>query len=216
MLRILLISDIRLYREGLAQILMHERHIRVVKAVPHVEQAICDIQALSPDIVLLDMATANPVPGVRAIMQQCPDTKVVAIGVSEREEEIVRCAEAGVSGFVFRNDSVEDLVKAAEGAVCNELQCPNRIASMLLHRVSELATQDKTCLDNFHLTPREFKILELIEKGLTNKAIAARLVIEVATVKNHVHNLLEKLNVHTRGEAVAKLRLLDQKSLHRA
>jgi DNA-binding NarL/FixJ family response regulator len=107
---------------------------------------------------------------------------------------------------VLRDGTVDDLVATIESASRGELRCSAKIAAALLRRVADLATERDISKTNARLTRREQENACLVEEGLSNKEIAARLFIEVATVKNHVHNILEKLQVRTRGEAAAAVR----------
>jgi DNA-binding NarL/FixJ family response regulator len=205
MIQLLIISDVRLYREGLEKILRDDERIRVVEAVRDVEEAAVKTQRTIPDVVLFDMAAANAMVGLRQLAHQFVNSKIVALAVSEKYEAVIGCAEAGVSGYIFRNDSVDDLVKTLERVIQNELPCPHHISAMLLERIRRLDPTRGTNIDDIHLTRRELEILRLIGEGLSNKEIASRLVIEISTVKNHVHNLLEKLHVRSRVEVIAKL-----------
>ena len=134
---------------------------------------------------------------------------MVAITKGETEAEVIELAEAGVAGYVLPDGSLNDLIVAVESAVRGELYCPPRVAFTLLRRVSAIAAelrdvgQEATHSPLATLTDREREILDLVDGGMTNKEIAARLVIELATVKNHVHNLLKKLHVHRRIDASA-------------
>ena len=130
----------------------------------------------------------------------------MALGVSEAEDDILECAEAGIAAYVLREGSIEDLVETLEATVRGELCCTPKVAATLMRRLAALAATQPSALDATHLTSRELGILRLIERGLSNKEIAGRLFIEVSTVKNHVHHVLEKLQVRTRGEAAARYR----------
>jgi DNA-binding NarL/FixJ family response regulator len=129
------------------------------------------------------------------------------LSVTESERTVIDCAEAGVAAYVMRDESIEQLVETLAGVARREARCSPRLAGMLLRRVTELAA-------NGHvperpgeppLTQREREVLGLLADGLTNKQIAHRLSIEMPTVKNHVHSILGKLDVHRRTEAVAWL-----------
>ena len=136
------------------------------------------------------------------------DAPVVALGALADEEHVVALAELGVLGFVEPDADLDALVAAVAGAARGEAVFPPRIATTLLRRVSSLGVRRRT-VDAAALTMRESQVAGLIAEGLSNKEIAARLCIEVATVKNHVHNILEKLGVNRRFDAVARLRLVD-------
>jgi DNA-binding NarL/FixJ family response regulator len=125
----------------------------------------------------------------------------------DQEDTLLEWAEAGVAGFVPREASMEDLIVTLVCAVRGEFRCSPQFAGRLLGRLRQHGHVDlQAPVDENPLTPRECEIVSLIDRGLSNKAIAASLGIEMATVKNHVHNLLEKLHVHRRGEAAARLR----------
>jgi two-component system, NarL family, nitrate/nitrite response regulator NarL len=206
MIRVLIVAHIRLYREGLAQMLQQEQRIRVVGTAVGADEAVTALQEHEPDVVLLDMAIPDNVWLVRALVAAVPGTKVVALAVPEVEREVIACAEAGVAGYVTREGSVEDVVEAVESVARGEMLCSPRMAATLLQRVATLALERSPGSIEARLTRRELEILDLIDQGLSNKEIARRLTIELSTVKNHVHNVLEKLNVSRRGEAAARAR----------
>jgi DNA-binding NarL/FixJ family response regulator len=124
----------------------------------------------------------------------------------DQEDTLLEWAEAGVAGLVPREASFEDLLCTVGHAVRGEFRCSPRFAGRLLQRLAQprLAAHPPERLSS--LTARETEIIRLIDQGLSNKAIAVELGIELATVKNHVHNLLEKLHVHRRAEAAARIR----------
>src|SRR2546421_13075479 len=139
-----------------------------------------------------------------------PYTTLFRSSLSVREGEdhgdVLASAEAGAIAYVPREASLEDLVAVIECAVRGEAVCSPRVAGALLRRIAVLATDGRSDRVPARLTKREREIMGLIDEGLSNKEIAKRLRIEVATVKNHVHNILEKLQVHRRGEAAARVR----------
>jgi DNA-binding NarL/FixJ family response regulator len=195
--------EIRLYREGLAYLLRHR--VKVVGTAATWEEAAPALAVLQPDIVLVDMATPWSFEAVREILALEPPAKVVALAVPNAEDELLACAEAGVSGYVTRDDSLETMVAAIDSVARGELLCTPRMAAALLQRIGTLTAATQPA-DAYRLTPREREIAELIDDGFSNKAIAEHLHIELPTVKNHVHNILDKLQVHRRGDAAARLR----------
>jgi two-component system nitrate/nitrite response regulator NarL len=205
MLRVLIVTDIRLFRDGLVEILRFRADIDVAGAASSASEALARIVELQPTTVLLDVGMGESLACVRAICQLSPDTKVLALGVAEEADDVLGCAEAGFAGFVSRNASVEDLVAALEGADRGEVACTPAMAGLLLRRVASLARSQGVPGAMPALTPRELEVLRLLDRRFTNKEIAKQLGIEVATVKNHVHNLLEKLHVHRRRDAAAKV-----------
>ena len=204
--RLFVIAATRLYREGLAEILGRVARVEVVGTAAEVEVGVAAVRELRPDIVLLDTATPRSFLAVQAILTTTPGTHVVALAVLEVDGDIIALAEAGVSGFVTREGSLDDLVATIESVALGETLCSPRMAAALLRRVRALAAEQRLGSAQAHLTSREFQIIGLIDHGLSNKEIAGQLSIELATVKNHVHNILEKLQVHRRSEAAARVR----------
>ena len=203
---IFIVADTRLYREGLARCLTDT--YKVLGTASDGEDAVRAALELRPDVMLVDMAMLESASTVRAIAEVDPRVTVVALAVPETEGHVLACAEAGVSGYVPRQASLTDLVATIESVAYGEAVCSPRIVAGLFRRVATLAADRAPAAPSTALTARQAEILDLIDQGLSNKEIARRLFIEVATVKNHVHNILEKLEVHRRGEAAARMRRL--------
>ena len=213
-IRVAIVADIRLYREGLARILERQPNISVVATAATSDGSLAPLSQLAPDLILIDMAMPDSPAAIRRVAVAAPGAKVVSLSVREGEGEgegeddrdVLASAEAGAIAYVPREASLEDLVAVIECAVRGEAVCSPRVAGALLRRIAALATHGRSDRVQAHLTSREREIMGLIDEGLSNKEIAKRLRIEVATVKNHVHNILEKLQVHRRGEAAARVR----------
>jgi two-component system nitrate/nitrite response regulator NarL len=204
--RIIIVSDARLYREGLALSLARVDRIFVVGVADTVASALICIEANNPDVVLLDFAMPDARVLPDAIAGARLPVKVVAFSVAETEDEICECAEAGIAGYVARDGSKEDLIAAVENAVRGEVVCSPRAAASLFRRLAAHVRTTRQRPLEAALTTREQDIIALIDKGLSNKEIARQLKISLPTVKNHVHNILEKLQVRRRGAAAALLR----------
>lgn len=204
-LRVLIVVGVRLYREGLTDMLSRQDGLSVVGVESDRRGAVAAIQRQQPDVVLLDTAVIDTYPTMADIRHLAPEVRVVALGVGDQEEDVLLCAEAGVAGYVTRDASLEDLVAVVESAARGVLHCSPEVAGSLLRRLAALAADRGTDPSSPRLTTRESQIVRLIEEDLSNKEIAVRLGIEVATVKNHVHNVLEKLNIHRRSEAARVL-----------
>jgi DNA-binding NarL/FixJ family response regulator len=200
--RLLVVDDTRLTREGLAHVLEAEPWVAAVETAAGAEAALHHVAGFSPDVVLVHMATTGGVDIVGAVVAAAPD----AIGASEHEDEVIACAEAGVSGYLTRAGSLADLHAMVKGAARGESLFSPRVAATLLRRVTSLAAERRSWIGPARLTARELEILGLIDQGLSNKEIAQGLSIEVRTVKNHVHSILDKLQVRRRGEAAARMR----------
>jgi DNA-binding NarL/FixJ family response regulator len=213
-IRIVLVANVRLYREGLAAELRTRPGLAVVGLAADVESAVDAVRTTRPDVVLLDAGMAGMWELVRAIKTTHDDARIVAFAVDECERDIEVCAEAGVSSFVTRDVTVDDLANAIGAAVRDELACSPRAAALLFRRVAALSGMshamraERTLLAT--LTSREREIAALIAHGQSNKEIGRELKIEYATVKNHVHRILEKLRVTTRGEAAARMRVVER------
>jgi DNA-binding NarL/FixJ family response regulator len=205
-LRVLVVAEPRLYREGLAQVVGDGCHVDVVGAVGDAAAARAQGVALAPDIVLFDMSVAGGASTLLSIVQATPSAKVVALGIAGGDDTVIACFEAGAAGYVPPDGSLLELQECISMAARNEVSCSPRIAAQLARRLASLANATRSERPMPQLTAREAEILQLIDEGLSNKAIAHRLCIEVPTVKNHVHNILEKLEVTRRGEAAARLR----------
>jgi DNA-binding NarL/FixJ family response regulator len=204
-IRVVLVADVRLHREGVAALLAGDKRLRVTALA----RPAADLAPWSnpPDVVIVDASADGGTESIRQITSAVRQP-IVALGVPDEEQDVIAFAESGVLGFVEREASVEELVASVVSAARGEASFPPRIATTLLRRVSALAAPRRPA-DAAGLTGRERQIVQLIAQGLSNKEIATRLCIEVATVKNHVHNILEKLQVSRRSDAVARLRVIE-------
>jgi len=205
-IRVLILTDIRLYHEGLTQVLARDPYVRVCGVAGDLHTALSLIDQRRPDVALVDLAMAGSLAAVRAIRLMDPASKIIALGVPDIEADLLACAEAGVAGYVSRAAGIDDLIATIQRAGRGELLCSPRVAAALRERLTSLADGQESLETEPHLTSREREILALVEQGLSNKDIARQLGIEVPTVKNHVHNVLDKLRVHRRGQAAARLR----------
>lgn len=207
MLRAFLIDDVRLYRDALVEQLGRQGSVGIVAAFSHYDNdVLAQIPELRPDIIAIRATAPASLATIKELACASPGVKVIALAVSEAEDEIVSCLEAGAVGYVPLQASLDDLIAIMESAVRGEILCPPRIAGALSKRLSSLASTATLAGTHVHLTPRELEILRLIDGGLSNKEIARSLSIDIHTVKCHVHNILEKLQVHRRAEAATKMR----------
>jgi two-component system nitrate/nitrite response regulator NarL len=200
--RLLIVVDVRLHRERLISDLTCRGEYEV--AGSSVEEVLSRVASMQPAIVVLDMVAPGGIEIARAIAAQDPGVKTVAFAIGDSEQEILACVDAGVAGYVSRDASLDDLVAAIESVVRGDLPVPPRIAAALFRGLADVRKDERQTFSGI-LTARERQILLLINEGLSNKEIAVRLSIEVATVKNHVHSLLTKMQVGSRGQAAARL-----------
>jgi DNA-binding NarL/FixJ family response regulator len=208
-LRVLFVSDVRFLREGLPEILHQQSELAIAWVAEDQNKALELILAVHPDAVLLDTALPSGIDTVASIIAAAPNIPVIALAMVEAEHEILSWAEAGIAGFVPRSASISDIVKTVSLAVRGEQICSARVAGSMIRRLRQLAVltrEERYSPVVGRLTAREQKIAELIAQGLSNKPIARRLHIEVATVKCHVHNILDKLKLQRRGNVALWIR----------
>jgi DNA-binding NarL/FixJ family response regulator len=211
-IRVLLVNEMPLVSNVIASVLEDESDIEVVGRATSVDGAL-DL-ATESDVVLV--STRLPDSGAlkltSAIAEADPSVKILVLGLGESKERVLRYVEAGADGYVLKNDSVDDLLRHIRAAQRGKALVSPKIAAALMSRVTELAQLfaeiESGLSESADLTPREREILELIGQGLTNQEIADRLVIEVGTVKNHVHSILQKLDVSSREDAASYLALI--------
>jgi two-component system nitrate/nitrite response regulator NarL len=202
-IRVVLVSEIRLYRDGLAQMIETDERFEVVRTLDTCAHALAAVARVPADVVLVDLSANGSRELIRALVARSPEVKVLALGVTE--SEVIPLAEAGTAGFVTCDASLEDLLSTVERAANGEALCSPRTVALLLQRVAALA-RERTAAPAAVLTSREREIIALVDRGCSNKEIANQLRIQVATVKNHIHNILEKLSVSRRAEAAALVR----------
>jgi two-component system nitrate/nitrite response regulator NarL len=204
-IQVLIAAEVRLYREGLALSLERREHIRVLGCTGDLAATLAAARELRPDVVLLDRSMIDAPARVQSLLALSPAPRVIALAIRETGSEVIECAEAGFAGYVQRDATLQELVGIIEGAVRGELVCSPRIAAALVQRLATLSRERHAPAGTELLTQREAEIAHLLAAGLSNKQIAVRLSIGLATVKNHVHSVLRKLNARTRGEAAAHL-----------
>jgi two-component system nitrate/nitrite response regulator NarL len=201
-----IVAPVRAYREALARALDGRIELRVLGSCATALDALVAIESLGPDVVLVDVSTGAGIEIARALARAGAATRLVALAAPEHDSFVIACAEAGVSAFVASEGTFDDIVAATQAVVRGETACSPRVAATLLRRVADQA-HERLLGEFAPLTPRERQVVALIDEGLSNKEIAARLCIEHSTVKNHVHNLLDKLGARGRAEAAARVRV---------
>jgi two-component system, NarL family, nitrate/nitrite response regulator NarL len=196
--RVYVVSDVRLYRDGLIASLAGESRLDVFGAGGSGD-VLSQIAVSRPEVLLLDIAARDSLQIPRRARQALPGLIVVAFAVADAEEgNVLACAEAGISGYVVQDGSIEDLVTAVLCALKGEVVCSPQIAGCLFNRLATLSRGSATKPAAAQLTAREREIAALVACNLPNKEIARRLHLGPATIKNHVHNILQKLNIHRR------------------
>ena len=210
-INILLVNEFRLIGNVIVAALEDESDLHVVGCATTPEDALKFVQENDVDVALVStrLADRGALKLTSAITNFAPDTKVLALGLTEEKKRVLRYVEAGATGYILKDDSLDDLVDTVRAAQDGKVFVSPKIAAAMMKRLSDLAQVfsgvESSITDDVDLTARELEVLELIGKDMTNQEIADQLVIEIGTVKNHVHNILDKLNVNNRGEAAAYL-----------
>lgn len=193
----LVVSNVLIYREGIAAGLTHLGDLRILEAVS-AAQLPAALAGHRTDVVFIDISHPDSRDCARLAREVSPEVHVIGFGMTSEDDGLAG-AEAGVTAFVDHDGTIADLNEAAKRALRGIPVCPPQLTSRLLKRVAQLAGRGRALKngDN-HLTRREREIASLVEEGLSNKEIANALNISPATVKNHVHMILDKLNLTRR------------------
>ena len=201
-IKILLVEDNRILREGIAATIKAEPDMTVVASSPGNSGTLAEVRKLRPHIILLDLSLRNQ-NGTRLVSslnKEFPDVKLIGMGLVASQVDIIELVEAGASGFILKDATVEDFLGSIRSVAHGTKVLPPLLAGSLFSHVIENALkQGKGKLTNaVRMTKREREIITLIAEGLSNKEIAQRLNVATYTVKSHVHNILEKLALHSR------------------
>lgn len=202
--RVFIASDGRVHRESLSRLVATEEGLELVGAAKIAESPASLHRGSQPDVVLVDATQPSDLMVARRIASAAGEAHMVVLVAPDQGDDLRAWAGAGASGFLSSEASSEQLVDILARAAEGETPCSSDVAEGFLRR--ECEKLGEALASDRQLTTREAQIAELVVDGLSNKAIASSLSIELATVKNHVHRILEKLRVHSRGEAAAKLR----------
>lgn len=212
-IRVLLAIEMRLMANVIAATLEDDGDIKVIGTATTAEQALALAPACDVALISTRLPDNSGVEVTQAIAQAYPEVKILVLGLAESETEILQYVEAGAIGYVLKDDSADELVNNIHAAYGDEALVSPEIAAALMTRVNELAQlfADTAAMpESAELTPREQEVLHLIARDFTNQEIADQLVIEVGTVKNHVHSILKKLNVNSRQDAAAYWAIIDE------
>lgn len=217
MIRLLVVHKVRLMCELMGAALKEQPDMQVADFARCAEEAMAKVQQGNYNVVVvsINLPDNEALRLTRMIARTSKQTKVLVTGVVESKAAILRCIEEGAAGYILEEDSLQDLVKKIRAVCCDESLVSPSIASALILRLAELKRKvheirniaaKESIEQPSELTAREWEIVRLIEKGLSNQQISEALVIELGTVKNHVHNILRKLNVQSRKHAVVFVR----------
>jgi DNA-binding NarL/FixJ family response regulator len=210
--KVLLVIEVPLIGNIFSSVLEDEPDITIVGCVATLPDALEFIKTQEVDVVLVSVG----LPGqdsltlISTIVDRTPSTKVLVLGLSDEDKNsALLYIEAGAAGYVLKDSSLKEFIEIIRLTQKGEAQVSTKIAGAMMERLSNLARMFSSVENRIdgdvRLTSRELEVLQYIGEGLTNQEIAARLVVEVGTVKNHVHSILEKLNVSSRDDAASYL-----------
>jgi two-component system nitrate/nitrite response regulator NarL len=205
-IRLIIASPVHLMREGLTAALRGRDGVVVTEAVDLSPGGLAKLANAEPDAVLVDVGQTDAALAARLIKTASPAAKLVAFALDETDDDVLACAAAGYSGYVARESNADELHRAVVDAVEGRMHCAPHIAGAMFARLTDLLREAEPPPSLHSLSQRESEILALVDQGRSNKEIARQLAISSATVKNHMHNLLQKLQVSRRGQAAARLR----------
>ena len=214
-LRVLVVDDHALFRRGLQMVLGAEPDIEVVGEASDGAEAVEKAKSLKPDVVLMDvrMPKRSGIEATGSIRGELPDAKILMLTMSDEEADLYEAIKAGASGYLLKEISIEEVPDAIRSVWAGQSRISPSMASKLLSEFAAMSQRSGTAQPaGTQLTPREMQVLKLVAQGLNNKDIAEKLFISENTVKNHIRNILDKLHLHSRMEAVVyavKEKLLD-------
>ena len=202
-IRIILIEDNRLLREGITAMLKKEPDITVIASFGDGDFVQDKVSELKPHIVLLDLGLPNldSLELVKSLIVKYTDIKVIVMDLIPVEEDILQFVESGVSGFILKDATVAEFIKTIHSVAEGEKVLPAILAGSLFSQIVDYGVKElgpAKVIQSVRMTKREREIVELIAEGLANKEIANKLNISIYTVKSHVHNILEKMALNTR------------------
>ena len=213
-IQILLIEDNRLLRDGIASMLKKHSDMHVVATVGNDENILLMMGKLNPNIVLIDLGlrNQNSLQVVKLIKKHFPETKVIVMNLIPLQADVFEFVQAGVSGFILKDANVAEFYKTIRSVYQGAQILPPHLTGSLFSQIVEHAIngyKPSAIVESVRITKRERQVIELIADGFTNKEIAQKLHLSTYTVKSHVHNILEKLALHTRMQIAKHAHLSD-------
>ena len=205
-IRVLIVDDHALFRRGLQMVLESEHDIDVVSEATDGDEAVERAEATTPDVVLMDvrMPKRSGIEATRMIKEILPSTQILMLTISDEEADLYEAIKAGAAGYLLKEISIDEVSNAVRAVHQGQSLISPSMASKLLNEFASMVKRqdDRAQLPGPRLTDRELEVLKLVAKGLNNRDIGQELFISENTVKNHVRNILEKLHLHSRMEAV--------------
>ena len=204
---VLVIEDNRLVREGLAALLNAQPDFKVISVAEGGNAGLLQVREVKPHVVLVDatLGSHDSHRLVESVRKEVPESKVIVMDLLPAQEDIIAFIKAGANGFIVKDATLEDFVKTIRSVADGADVVPASLTGTLLSHIVDQAVHRSTAavLEAVQMTKREREITSLIAEGMSNKEIAQRLNIATYTVKSHVHNILEKLALHSRLQIAA-------------
>lgn len=202
--RVVVVDDQELFRRGLTMLLGVESDIEVVGEAGDGVTAVDLVVETMPDIVLLDvrMPRRGGLEACVRIKEQAPAVRIIMLTVSDEEGDLYESVKNGASGYLLKDSSIEEVAQAVRVVAEGQSLISPSMAAKLIDEFKEISRTDREVGNVPRLTARELEVLRLVATGLNNREVAKQLFISENTVKNHVRNILDKLQLHSRMEAV--------------
>jgi DNA-binding NarL/FixJ family response regulator len=204
-MNIIVLTPVRLLGDGLAACFRSRPDLSVLAVVDDLAALREVLTTSDAHVVLIDVTQGVDLFDVRAIAAEWSEVALVALGLDEQRQEVIRCGKAGFAGYVARDASIDTLCKALSEIVAGRLACSPEISGSLLRALFRRDSRSAEPDIDLALTRREREVLELLGRGLSNKEIGCELCLSVATVKHHVHHVLEKLKLPRRAQAMRRV-----------
>ena len=206
-LRVMIVDDHALFRQGLRTVLAEEPDVEGVAEAGDGQEAVRLAQDVVPDVVLMDvrMPGRSGIEAAARIRDALPTCKILMLTISDDEVDLFDAIKAGASGYLLKEIPVEEVADAVRSVAAGQSRISPSMATKLLSEFASMSAkeeQQERLTPAPRLTDREMQVLKLVAEGLSNRDIAERLFISENTVKNHIRNILEKLHLHSRMEAV--------------
>jgi len=203
-IRVLVVDDQELFRRGITMLLTAEPGIEVVGEAGDGLEGAALAESTAPDVVLLDvrMPRRSGIEACVDIKQAVPSAKILMLTVSDEEADLYEAVKSGASGYLLKDSSIDEVAQAVRVVADGQSLISPSMAAKLIDEFKQLARPERDQVPGFRLTDRELQVLKLVAKGMNNREISKQLYISENTAKNHVRNILEKLQLHSRMEAV--------------
>lgn len=201
-IRILLIEDNRIIREGITAMINRHSDVTIVAVSDGTDDALSKARAVKPNVVLIDfgLGSQNSLAIVESVKKGFPDIKIIGMGLAPTQADILEFVQAGAAGFILKNATLDEVLRTIRAVAEGEIMLPPPMTGSLFSQVAEHAILKgrRGFKSAIGMTQREKEVIALIVEGMSNKQIADKLNIATFTVKSHVHNILEKLALQSR------------------